>query len=87
MGIQTESSRKYRILAEAEPDRSLSVEHGGHRIFAVYPKEEDTLFSVGARYHKSRAAIAERNGLGEGVLSVSHMPASLDGVHHLLIED
>ncbi len=76
-----------RILAEAEPDRSLPVEHRGNRIFVVYPREEDTLFSLASRYHKPRAAIAAQNGLGEGVLAVSHLPASLDGVHHLLIED
>ncbi|MBQ8351472.1 MAG: DUF3794 domain-containing protein [Clostridia bacterium] len=76
-----------QVLAEAEPDRSLPVEHRGNRVYVVYPREEDTLFSVAARYHKSRAAIAAQNGLGEGVLAVSHMPASLDGVHHLLIED
>lgn len=76
-----------RVLAEAEPDRSVPVEHRGNRLFVVYPQEEDTLFSLAARYHKSRAAIAAQNGLGEGVLAVSHLPASLDGVHHLLIED
>lgn len=76
-----------QVLSDAEPDRSLPVEHRGNRVYVVYPREEDTLFSLAARYHKSRAAIAAQNGLGEGVLVVSHMPASLDGVHHLLIED
>jgi hypothetical protein len=75
------------VLAEAEPANRLPAEGRGNRVFVVYPREEDTLFSLGARYHKSRAAIAAQNGLGEGVLAVSHMPASLDGVHHLLIED
>lgn len=76
-----------RVLAAAEPDRSLPVEHRGNRLFVVYPKEEDTLFTLAARYHKSRAAIAAQNGLGEAALATSHLPASLDGVHHLLIED
>ncbi len=76
-----------RILKEAEPDGSLPVEHRGNRLYVVYPQEEDTLFSLGAHYHKSRASLAEQNGLGEGVLSTSHLTASLDGVHHLLVED
>ncbi len=76
-----------RLLAEAEPDRSVAVEHGGRCVYVVYPQEGDTLFSLGARYHKSRAALAERNGLPPEALNASDMPHSLDGVHHLLMED
>ncbi len=76
-----------RILSSAEPDRSIPVEHKNSRIYVVYPKEEDSLFSLGARYHKSRAALARANGLGEELLEKSAIPQSLDGVHHLLVED
>ncbi len=85
--LSATEERTVEILATAEPDRSLPVTHSGRGVHVVYPREEETLFSVGARYHKSRAAIAAQNGLGEEILSVSHLPESLDGVHHLLIED
>lgn len=87
LALAAYEEKTQRVLVAAEPDRSLPVEHRGNRLFIVYPKEEDTLFALAARYHKSRAAIAAQNGLGEGDLAVSHLPASLDGVHHLLIED
>lgn len=79
--------REEQILAAAEPDRSVAVTHGGRCIYVVYPKDGDTLFSIGARYHKSRAALAEENHLPEEALAASHLPRSLFGVHHLLIED
>ena len=76
-----------RLLAEAEPDRSVAVEHAGNRVRVYYPQEHDTLFSVAARYHKKRAAIARTNDIGEEALAASDQPWSLDGIHHLLIED
>ncbi len=76
-----------RILSSAEPDQSIPVEHRGNRIYVTYPKEGDSLFSLGARYHKSRSSLARANGLGEEILEKSAVPQSLDGVHHLLIED
>ncbi len=85
--LRAAEERHIRILSGAEPDRSIPVAHQGNRIFVAYPKEEDTLFSVAAHYHKSRASVAEANALGEESLSKSSLPQSLDGVHHLLIED
>lgn len=87
LSLRAFEEQELRLLAEAEPDRSVSVEHGGNRVFVVYPQEGDTLFSLGARYHKSRAALAERNGLPPEALAISDMTHSLDGVHHLLMED
>lgn len=75
------------ILESAEPDHSEEVEHRGNRIRVVYPKEGQTLFSLAARYHRSRAAIAAENGLSEDAVAISHLPHSLDGMHHLLITD
>ena len=76
-----------RVLESAEPDRSVTVDHTGNRIYVLYPKEGDTLFGVAARYHKSRAAIAAQNDLAEDALAVSHLTHSIDGIHHLLITD
>lgn len=85
--LRAEEERRIRILSAAEPDRSIPVDHRGNRIFVTYPGEKDTLFSVAAHYHKSRAAIVAQNGLGEEALTKSGLSQSLDGVHHLLIED
>ncbi len=87
LALRAAETRSMRILESAEPNKGEAVEHQSNRIFVVYPKESDTLFSLAARYHKSRAAIARENELAEDALSVSHLTHSLDGVHHLLITD
>ncbi len=75
------------ILQSAEPDRSVAVERSGSRMYTVYPKEGDTLFSLCARYHKKRASVAAGNALAEDAVAISHLTHSLDGVHHLLLSD
>ncbi len=87
LSLRASKEHRMRILSAAEPDRSIPVEHRGNRIFVAYPKEDDTLFSVAAHYHKSRAAVAAQNALGEEALAKSGLSQSLDGIHHLLIED
>ncbi|MBQ8174066.1 MAG: hypothetical protein IJ009_01550 [Clostridia bacterium] len=87
LALRAAEIKSMRILESAEPDKSAAVEHEGNRIFVVYPKEGETLFSLAARYHKSRAAIAAQNDLAEDALATSHLTHSLDGVHHLLISD
>ena len=87
LALSAYEMKNMRILESAEPDRDAAVEHRGNRIFVVYPKEQDTLFSLSARYHKSRASIAAQNNLAENAMANSHLTHSLDGMHHLLISD
>ena len=87
LALRATETKSMRILESAEPDRDSAVSHEGNRLFVVYPKEGETLFSLAARYHKSRAAIAAQNDLAEDALAVSHLTHSLDGLHHLLISD
>ena len=87
LSLRAHEAQEVRLLADAEPDRSITLPHGENCVFVVYPKDTDTLFSLGARYHKSRASIIERNGLSPDALSVSDTTHSLDGVHHLLMEN
>ncbi len=83
--LRATATETVHMLAEAEPDRSLPVERGGNRVIVYYPQEGDDLFSVCARYHKKCAAVCQANGLGEG--NEAGNAISLDGVHHLLIEN
>lgn len=85
--LRATEMKTMRILESAEPDKSEEVTHEGNRIFVVYPKEGQTLFSLAAAYHRSRAAIAAENELAEDAVQISHLTHSLDGVHHLLISD
>lgn len=80
----TESS-ELNILSAAEPDCATPVAPCGESLLVCYPQEGDTLWSLAARYRVSRARLASENGLGEEALSLSHLTASLDGIHHLII--
>lgn len=85
--LRAYETKRKTVLADAEPAESLPDTERGERLFVVYPKSEDSLFSVAARYHKKRAAVARANGLSEAAQANSASPSSLDGIHHLLIED
>ena len=85
LALRATVSEELTVLAEAEPDRATSVPPCGGRILVCYPSDTDTLWSVAARYRCHRAALAAENGLSEDALAISHLPASLDGVHHLII--
>lgn len=87
LSLRASEEKELRVLEDAEPDRTVALTDQGDRIFVYYPQEGDTLWRVAARYHRSRAAIAAQNGLGEAAVAAPDSPASLDGVHHLLITE
>lgn len=84
--VRAFEKKETRILASAEPAGALPAERRGC-VRVVYPQKGDTLFSLAARYHKKRATLASENGLSEAALANATSAASLDGVHHLLIEE
>lgn len=84
--VRAHEARSIRVLASAEPKGALAREERGC-VHVVYPQKGDTLFSLSCRYHKKRAAVATANGLPDAALDNAASPASLDGVHHLLIEE
>lgn len=85
LALRATEACELRALAEAEPDRDAAVAHRGDRVLVCYPRDDDTLWSIAARYHCSRAALIAQNGLPEEALALSNSPISIDGVHHLLI--
>ena len=84
--VRAHEKRSMRILATAEPKGALAPTEAGC-VHVVYPQKGDSLFSLAARYHKKRAALAKANGLSDAALQKAATAASLDGVHHLLIEE
>ena len=84
--VRASESSEMRVLEDAEPDRSIALSEHADRIYVCYPREEDTLWSVAARYHTSQAGIVARNGLGEDAQANPASATSLDGIHHLIIE-
>lgn len=84
--LRAYEKKEKTVLASAEPAGAVAT-HGGGHIHVAYPQKGESLFSLGARYHKKRAALARANGLPDTALARSAEPASLDGVHHLIIED
>lgn len=84
--VRAYEKRTMRILASAEPAGALAREEDGC-VHVVYPQKGDSLFSLSARYHQKRAAVAAANNLPDAAMENAASPASLDGVHHLLIEE
>lgn len=84
--VRAFEKKQTRILMAAEPAGALPTDTQG-RVRVVYPQKGDSLFSLAARYHKNRATLASDNGLPEAALANAASPSSLDGVHHLLIEE
>lgn len=84
--VRAFEKKQTRILSAAEPAGALSCAAQGC-VRVVYPQKGDSLFSLAERYHKDRVALAAANGLSEAALANAATPASLDGVHHLLIEE
>lgn len=82
--LRATENTELTVLSEAEPDRA-TASPAAERILVCYPTEDDTLWSVASRYRVSRAALAKENGLAEDAVELSHLPASLDGVHHLIV--
>ncbi len=66
------------------PDEPYPTREG--TLTVVYPKDDDTLFSVAERYHTTPAALALTNRLGELTNEEAAEPTSLDGIGFLLVE-
>lgn len=85
LALRASAEEEYTVLASASPACEERLSTAGDRLIVAYPREDDTLFGIAARYHCSRAALAAANGIGEDALALSHLPCSLDGIHHLII--
>lgn len=85
LALRATEGNELTVLSEAEPDRATAFPACGERILVCYPTDTDTLWSVAARYRCHRATLAAENGLGEDAVEISHLTASLDGIHHLII--
>ena len=84
--VRAHEKKTMRILAFAEPAGALPTKEAC-KLRVVYPGKGESLFSLAARYHKKRAALAAASALPDSALESPASPTSLDGVHHLLIED
>jgi hypothetical protein len=84
--LRAYEKKEKTVLAAAEPAGAV-VDAGEGCIHVVYPQRGDSLFSLAARYHKKRTALAKANALPDAALERADDPASLGGVHHLVIED
>ncbi len=74
------------VVTEAETDADAPITREKSEIVAVYLTDNDSLWSIGRKYHVPLADLAHANSLPEEVLSEPDYAPHLDGLSRLVID-
>ena len=83
--LRLSNADEVTVVSGVERGEGAYPERAPGEIVAVYPEGGETLWEIAERYGVSPAAVAQKNGLPEGVQNAPDAPNSLDGVVRLLI--